>query len=704
MARKRSATDFDHETPKAETTVEGITIRKEQLETLGFKLFSKFTENETLRRSKEIEWLEDLRLLNGIYDPKVLQDIGDRRSRAYPKIAASKKKSIEAKLHDICFPDVGKAWSIDPTPEPEVSQEDVKAVFLQLVQEETRKWEAQAQQLANQNGGSLPPDFPQEPPQPTPEKVISAIKALARKKSEAMEGEMDDQLVEMKYSELMKKAMDSGLAMGTGIIKGPLARSIEEKKWRMGDDGVYYLHRRAKHIPHLGFVRIWDWYPDATVSEREQCEGFFERHVMTKHDVRKLSKRKDFAPWARFIDEYLAANPDGDCIFKHWELELQQIDSKDGGEVKKGKKYEVLEYWGYVDARELEECGVQLKENQKNIELQVNIWILGKTVIKAVLNPTAKEEQPYHVFYLEKDETSIFGKGLARIMRDMQINLGAATRMLLDNGAICAGPQIEVNVDLIDEDEDYESIFPFKIWVRKGMNAEAQSPAVRVFNIDSHLDEYLKIIDLFLRFADLETAIPTNALIEPQATNNETAQGSSIKYGTVNITIKDIAKLFDTFTSGILEGIYAWNMEFNEREDIKGDYEVHAKGLSSLIAKEVRANVLQNASTTIVQQYRDWIKERDFLVEMWKAMDLPLEIIRTVEEHAEYVEQTTDPRLMELQVEQLEATVKELKAKALNYLSQAKKKNVEAVDTAVNIGKEEKKPAPKANPAKKKAA
>lgn len=43
---------------------------------------------------------------------------------------------------------------------------------------------------------------------------------------------------------------------------------------------------------------------------------------------------------------------------------------------------------------------------------------------------------PYHLYYLDHDETSILGDGLASIMRDDQKMLNASIRMLLDNGAI----------------------------------------------------------------------------------------------------------------------------------------------------------------------------------------------------------------------------------------------------------------------------
>jgi hypothetical protein len=503
-----------------------------------------------------------------------------------------------------------------------------------------------------------------------------------------MEVEIDDQLLDTKFPEKRKKALRSGLHLGTGVIKGPLVTVKETKKWKPVN-GQYVLDTRSVNRPYLEDVRLWDWYPDMTATDIDQCEGFFQRHVMTKHEVRKLAKRDDFN--TDVINDYLRVNPDGDCVFKTWELELQSITSEEGQQ-KKGRKYEVLEYWGYADARDLEECGVTVPEEKQGEELQVNVWLLGDKVIKAVLNGTPKEEQPYHVFYFEKDETSIFGKGIPRIMRDSQVNLCAAWRMALDNGAICCGPQVEANTDLLDDDQDLESFRQFKIWLRDGQGNSAGFPALRIYNLESHINEYLAIIKQCLDFADLETAFPTYMLIEPASAGNETAQGASIRSGTVNITVKDIAKNFDDFNSGILEGLYAWNMEFNEDESIKGDYAVEAKGASSLVAKEVRAQILtQNA--VLIEKYQAWIPEYEYLKELFKAMDMPVKL-RTQEEHDLWIQQNTDPAALQQKMDMIQAQIEEMKSKSIKNLAMAKKQNISAIKEATGSEEGQEVPSP----------
>jgi len=70
-----------------------------------------------------------------------------------------------------------------------------------------------------------------------------------------------------------------------------------------------------------------------------------------------------------------------------------------------------------------------------------NVWLLPDgEVIRAVLQPIEGQTWPYQLYYLDKDETSIFGEGLASIMRDDQEMINAAIRMLLDNAAKTPAP------------------------------------------------------------------------------------------------------------------------------------------------------------------------------------------------------------------------------------------------------------------------
>jgi hypothetical protein len=169
-------------------------------------------------------------------------------------------------------------------------------------------------------------------------------------------------------------------------------------------------------------------------------------------------KRDDF--YSDMIREHLKIKPHGDYVALNWEVDLQVIEvqagsGKSGTRVSTatdaadssratnrqlGKKYEVIEYWGYVDGEDLAACGLEVDDVA--LEYAANVWMLGTKPIKAELYDGALHQ--YKTFYYEKDETSIFGEGLARVMRGSQIAIAAGARMVLDNAAVVAGPQVEV--------------------------------------------------------------------------------------------------------------------------------------------------------------------------------------------------------------------------------------------------------------------
>jgi hypothetical protein len=628
----------------------------------GFRLKNQFMANEAHRRPKELEWLESIRQYKGLYDPDVRIEAGN--SRVYPKITRSKINIVLSRLHEMLFPETDKNWEIEPTPEPSVDMSIVRQIVMSLVQRDDQ--------------GNLIP--------PTPEDVNIAIKKYCAKTGEKMSSVIDDQFTEMGYSEETKKVLRSGLMYGTGIMKGVQIDKRKKRKWEP-IDGEYEEVTNEEDMPFYEFVRLWDWYPDMTTTELDKIEGSFERHIMTKHDLRNLLKRDDF--YSDLILKYMDEHPSGDYVAKNWEVDLQVIEVEAGankgtkvstavtGEDTRstyrqlGKKYQVLEYWGYVDGSDLEACGVRVDD--PSLEYGANVWLLGNIPIKVAVFDGALNR--YKVFYYEKDETSIFGEGLARIMRHSQLSIAAGARMVLDNGACVCGPNVEANISLLTPDTDYNSFYPRKIWYREGKGVDAQYPALRALEFNSHIPELLSIIDAFKQFGDEETTLPTWMI--GQMVNNETAQATSGRMATITVSIKDVVKNFDAFTEKIVQDLYAWNMEFNPRQDIKGDFKCKARGVSSLVMKEIRMQALAQLTTTMTPEDWIYIDRREFLKEKFKAHDLNIRL-RTEEEADKLRQEEANSIMNQLQIEAIKAEISKDKAQAMVNLTKAKEKNVEA--------------------------
>lgn len=672
-----------------QSTFEKPSRNPEVMKSFGYRHRNQFSVNESYRRPKELEWLESLRQYKGLYDPDVHIDINN--SKVYPKITRSKINIVLSRLHEMLFPETDKNWEILPTPEPRISKDVVMEIAKSLVKMPQVDPQTGQPALDPQTGQ------PQQPILPTADELKLAINKFAKETCARMETQIDDQFTEMDYPGETKKVLRSGLMYGTGVMKGPMIKKRTKRTWEPDSTtGDYSEKVEQEDVPDFEFVRVWDFYPDMSVTEVDKADGFYERHIFTKHDLRGLIKRPDF--YGDVIKDYMREHPDGDYVPKNWETDLQVIEIEAGsGKNNKpkssfsatdtgaprstsrqmGKRYEVLEYWGYVDGHDLEACGLNIDDVE--LEYEANVWLLGQDIIKAVLMEKAIDE--YKVFYYEKDETSIFGEGLARIMRHSQLAIAGAARMTLDNGACVSGPQIEVNWSLMTANTDLNSIYPRKIWYREGRGVEAQYPAIRSLQFDSHIPELLSIIDAFKQFADEETTLPTWMI--GQQVNNETAQATSGRMGTITISIKDVVKNFDTFTEKIIRDLYAWNMEFNPRQDIKGDYLCKARGVSSLVMKEVRMQALNQLATTL--QPEDWvyIDRGEFLKERFKAHDLLINIKSQEEvDKATQSQKEFDQKMRDASFQNIMAEIQKTQAQAAQLLARAKSHNVDAEKNA----------------------
>jgi hypothetical protein len=163
-----------------------------------------------------------------------------------------------------------------------------------------------------------------------------------------------------------------------------------------------------------------------------------------------------------------------------------------------------------------------------------------------------------------------------------------------------------------------------------------------------------------------------------QMANNETAQATSGRLATITVSIKDIVKNFDTFTERNIRSLYNWNMEFNPREDIKGDYTCKARGVSSLVMKEIRMQALAQLTSTMTDEEREYIPTRDFLQEKLKAHDLNLKLL-SEEEVAAKREAAEQSAQNQLALAQLQAEVGYKKAQTMAQLSKAKKVNIDGI-------------------------
>lgn len=575
------------------------------------RLFDQYASDRTVAEQK---WLRNLRQYLGIYDPEIERHLSASRSKAYPRVTRVKCISVLSRIMNLMFPGNERNWELRASPSPDMSPEDV----MQAIQEAQTK-----QQEAGVN----------EPL--TDASIKEAVQSLADQRATDLSTLIDDQFQELggdqtlDYVALNRKVAASGILYGLGVLRGPFVREVQSTTWGLDPETQQPAPRTVtRYKPQFEFLPVWDFYPDLSAKTFTSMDGYFLRLVMSRTQLRALANRSDF--FGDQIRNYLNNNAQGNYRPRMHETELRGMGVKAAVNDMKAEtmKYEIIVWNGPVSGRSLQQVGVEVDGDKLADDVDAEIWMIDATVIKADINPWRKmgvEVRTIHTFLFDEDDTSPVGNGLPNVIRDSQMAVAAAARMLLDNASVTCGPNMELNTDRLRPDQDINSIEPYKIWYTEGTGADAQWPAVRDININSHMDELLKVLDLFSRFADTETFVGPATGGDMERGYSEpmrTAAGASMLRGDAALPFKDIVRNFDTFTQSIVTSIVQFNRKFNPDQAPEGDYNVIARGATSLIAKEVRGIQVDQLSSTLSPEERVHVDERKLVEARFAVRDL----------------------------------------------------------------------------------
>ncbi len=451
----------------------------------------------------------------------------------------------------------------------------------------------------------------------------------AKESARNMQILIHDQIEESGGSSELRNALLESALFGTGIVKGPFNYNKTLNRWVTDEEGERTYSPLEVRVPRLEFVSIWDFFPDPAATSIEECEYTVHRHRMNKSQLRALSKMPFFNKDA--IRGCLQMGPN--YTEKDYEHELK--DDQRSEEYGSGQ-FEVLEYWGIMDAEYAREVGMELPDEVDDLdEVQVNAWVSNGKLLRGVVNPFTPYRLPYNAFPYERNPYSFFGIGVAENMDDSQQIMNGHARMAIDNLALAGSLVFDVDESALVGGQSMD-IYPGKVFRRQ---AGMPGQAIHGVKFPNTSQENMMMFDKFRQLADEQTGIPSYSHGQTGVQSmTRTASGMSMLLGAASLNIKTVIKNIDDFLLKPLgEAYYQWNMQFFEGElDIQGDLEVHAMGTNSLMQKEVRSQRL----TTFLQTAQNpaiapFVKISKIVSELAYSLDLdPDEILNDPEEAA----------------------------------------------------------------------
>jgi hypothetical protein len=459
-----------------------------------------------------------------------------------------------------------------PTPVPNLSEETVQEILERTVGEYN---------AALNRGMPLTPEETMVLAQELYDERKKAEDEEAAEKIHRMQKKIEDQLEEAEWGSVISEFIQDLCTYPSAILKGPVVRMRRDMQWRNGQ--VELVEELA---PTWEVVSPHDFFPGPNA--RKVDDSFVCERI--QFDRADLSLMRGVEGWnASYIDEVIGSGygATGSELISG-DAERQHMENRNWGgfSSEKDQTIEAIEYWGNVQGRMLTEWGMGEALEDDDF-YQVNVVLIGSVVVKAILNPDPLGRRPYYVTSFEKVRGTLWGRGIPEKMAHVQQVQNAMWRNLLNNMSIASGPQVVVDTDVVAPGSDISKIFPWKIWTVATKMYRSGDP-ITFFQPTSNAGELLTVIERNERTADDVTMIPRYAHGDERVGGaGQTASGLSMLLNSAAKGIKRVIGYVDRdVVRQMVKRLYAWNLQYLEDEELKGDAQVEATGALAELTRE----------------------------------------------------------------------------------------------------------------------
>lgn len=528
----------------------------------------------------EPRFIEAMYSRKGEYPPNKLRQINQAGgSTEYARIVANKSRILESWLKDIFLAQGEQPWTIEATPVPSLPprvEENIK--------NQVAHWLATMVAQGQNVSESVVSKYESE----QIDAEIIRIKDAAEDRAKRMEAKIADQLSEGGFKLAFSEFISHLTTYPGAVLKGPIFRKKERISWA-DVDGVHIPEISHEIVMEFDAVNPFNIYPAPGAATPQ--EGYiFEHQTLTTNDIYNLIGI-DYYDEVRIRRVLEKARLNGGL---RW-LEPNAGDQGDEAnhstvryDAGKVGYVDVLEFHGPVSGVDLMEWGVEgIDDPQRYYE--ATLWLVDTEVIKATLNDDPMGRRPYYKACYEPIPGQFWGYSMYDALADIQGVCNAAIRSLVNNMAIASGPQVTVNIDRIPPNEDITNMFPWKIWqVNDSQFNTSANPAVDFFQPHTNVNDLLMVLDKFYALGDDFSMIPRYMSGSDKISGpGRTASGLSMLLDAANKGLKSIVQSIDqNVMTQLLAQLFDHNMIYSDDESIKGDSQIVARGVASLMQLE----------------------------------------------------------------------------------------------------------------------
>lgn len=534
---------------------------REMLGSVAQDIQQKFSERSSRRQVKEREWIESTRLYLGSLSSDRGTRSGLRTISSNPNDAQTSSRSMPdhnlvkskcdiavAQGISLQFGGGDKNWDLKPTAVPEID----------------------------------------------PEQALPIAKAMER--------EIEDQLEETKYGMKSRQVYQDRVVLGTGILKGPLPSREAQLTYEIQEAGgqlVTIPRYRVLNRPVLFRVDPWLFFPDDTVNCIDDAADAIELHPMSKVQLLRLKKNPGFN--ADAIDRLCKLQPEEHSASTFTEM-ASLTDS--GKNYLKGK-YAVLEYHGPVSVDLLGKLGIEPGYDPLGDNYFGEIWVCQGEVLRVELETIEGAfELPYAVSTWLPDPGSIFGFGLPQSIKDPQRMATAAVQMILENSSISSGPMLFINKNYFEPFDGVWELGAHKMFGTTDYALDSVEKAIKQVEVRNVTDKIFPVLQFAREIAQEESGLPAlvGAGLQSPQTSTDSATGMAIQQHQ-STTVSDwYAEMWDDqITEKIIRRMFHWNMQYNPKPEIVGDFDIDVRSSTEYRNKQLYIRDIEKLSVEAAQ-------------------------------------------------------------------------------------------------------
>ena len=599
--------EYESAEPEAVAVAE-VKVVEADLDDFANVVQEKFEEAKEYRRDHEQHWVEAYDAYRGKYPSKISKanELANERG-IFVNQTRRKVNSAKIKVNTLLFEDGKVPFSITPSRKPRFFPPDIQA------------------------------------PADRPDLLEDAI----LERSKQMEFKIRDIFERTNYNEQVQHAIHEMCLYGTGCTKGI---ALEYKNFpvyttvQTADDMVAVeSYLEAELMPTVKFVSIWNIFPSPEAINVEDADYVIQRSFLSKIQLRKLAKTaKGFVPGAleKVIEEEIG-------LSQGWD-DSEHPKKYDESSATRLKKFEVLEFWGRLDGKDL---APHLPIESEDIPdaIPIVITVIGDVVVKIAENPF-DDTLPFHFCNWQKNPESIWGDGIYYAIRDAQAILNFSYAMMVEGKSLSAAPLTVIDPNAFEPGTDTEQIYPGKQFrVKPGASVRDSFSSVQIPDVTNGL---LQVIQQLEREAALDSGQTSIGYGDMSPAQTKTATGMSILNSNANRQTADVVRSVSSMITKNVQAVYRWLMVDSLDSTIKGDYEAISTGYEQYVAKEVHNTQLINFLQVVGQmpELKQYLKQENFTRPLIRAFNLePDKIVKTEEEVTQEMQQQTQAQQQQME-------------------------------------------------------